>query len=240
MNMEQHGSERMPETQPILLESFSFDRAVQEQLYSLYWRPLRSFLVRKGFCKDEAEKYTQNFLTDILYGKDVIERFDPTKGKFRSYLISCFTHDIIDQQRKRREKSLPCDENGKVEIDETVADDPLNTFDLEWATNILQRAIHDVKSQCMQNGLELHWDLYTERILVPNLEHLPPPTLSELGKKYDIEPPQKIANMLVAVKRRFKNTIIRHLTNYTGSEEDSEEELAYFMDLFSKSMNPDD
>ncbi len=233
-----HGPDHMPTTQVNLLESFAYNEAVKEQLYLLYWRPLCSFLIRKGYRQEDAEDYTQAFLTDILYGKNVIGRYDRNKGsKFRSYLISSFSHYIIDLQRKRREKTLPCDEDGRVQIDSTVTDDPMHAFDLEWATGILQRAIHDVKTQCVQNGLKVHWTLYTERILIPNLERLPQPSLSELGAKYGIDSPQKIANMLVAVKRRFQNTIMRHLTNYTGSESDSEEELAYFFELFAKGMN---
>jgi hypothetical protein len=92
--------------------------------------------------------------------------------------------------------------------------------------------------QCLRNDLELHWALYKERILDPNLESLTKPSIQELMEKYGIESPQKTSNMLVAVKRRFQNTIMRHLTNYTTSEGESKEELDYFLELFSKGKSP--
>jgi RNA polymerase sigma-70 factor (ECF subfamily) len=57
-----------------------------------YWRPVFGYLRRKWRADDaRAEDLAQGFFT-LALEKDWLARFDPAKGRFRTFLLSASTH----------------------------------------------------------------------------------------------------------------------------------------------------
>lgn len=60
-----------------------------EKLYKRYWHPLYAFIRRTGHSKEEAEDLVQGFFCDLL-SRDFLKNITPDKGKFRSFLLTCY------------------------------------------------------------------------------------------------------------------------------------------------------
>jgi RNA polymerase sigma-70 factor (ECF subfamily) len=56
-------------------------------LRSAYWQPLHAYVRRSGYNKEQAEDITQAFFERLL-DKNYLAAVDPSKGKFRSFLIA--------------------------------------------------------------------------------------------------------------------------------------------------------
>jgi RNA polymerase sigma factor (sigma-70 family) len=122
-------------------------RAALEALLPTYWKPVYFFLRRKGLSVESAEDATQGFFLHVLE-KDALPRADPARGRFRSYLLACLEHYLVNQharevavKRGGRAKIVPLD-TGVAERELAAAPaDPGRAFDREWAAAILERAL---------------------------------------------------------------------------------------------------
>lgn len=65
-----------------------------------YWLPLYSSGRRQGLSNQDAEDATQEFLSGMINGK-LLNSVDPSKGRFRTYLLAAWKRFLIDQYRKQ-------------------------------------------------------------------------------------------------------------------------------------------
>jgi RNA polymerase sigma factor (sigma-70 family) len=70
-------------------------------LCSSYWYPLYAYIRRQGIPADEAEDLTQEFFARLLE-KDFLAAVDPTKGKFRAFLLAACTHFLANERDRAR------------------------------------------------------------------------------------------------------------------------------------------
>ncbi|PYK36958.1 MAG: hypothetical protein DME60_13085 [Verrucomicrobia bacterium] len=88
------------------------------ELCQIYWRPVYVFLRRQGIAQHDAQDLTQGFFADLIESR-AYARADPTKGRFRSFLLGTLKHFVAhardhDHAQKRGGGSVP------VELDETA------------------------------------------------------------------------------------------------------------------------
>ncbi len=69
-----------------------------EKLCRTYWRPIYSFVRRKGIRPEEAEDLTQGFFALLLERKD-LSTVRKEKGRLRSYLLASVKHFLADEWR---------------------------------------------------------------------------------------------------------------------------------------------
>ncbi len=228
----QRGGREFPQTPWTLVLSAAEQWEAKEILYRLYWRPLCCLLQRKGFTSQDAEEYTQDFLAQILLGKEFIDKVDRKRAKkFRSFLVKAFLNHVYDQLRRRRGHTLDDAQSAAVELPDLR--DAARTFDYEWGVGILQRVMEDVKAQCLQDGLDIHWRAFEEHLLTPTLEDKNPPSLADICKRWRVSSASQLSNMIVTVKRRFQKTLLQCLTNVTDSQQGFHDELEDFIEIFS-------
>src|SRR5262245_28601239 len=64
-----------------------------------YWRPIYKYLrVKWRRSPQDAEETTQDFFA-ASFDKDVFDRFDPLKGRFRTWLKTCLDHFVMKHHR---------------------------------------------------------------------------------------------------------------------------------------------
>lgn len=224
---------RFPQTQWTLINNLDdHKKVIEEYIFTVYWKPLYFYLIRKGFSNEEAKDYTQDFLFEILYGRELLTKVCPGKGKFRSYLLASFENFVKCSHRKNKLKCRSLNSQ-EYEIPNSLPYDPSDAFDYAWAMNILDKVIEQVKMQCIANDLQIHWQIFEEKILYPLLENCSAPPLSNLCEKYNIVSVCQISNMLVTVKRRFQKTLMSLLS---ANQPDSDETVVFqnFLRIFSK------
>jgi RNA polymerase sigma-70 factor (ECF subfamily) len=67
-------------------ESSPASRQALESLCRIYWYPLYAYVRRRGYSLHDAQDLTQSFFARLLE-KDMVEAADPSRGRFRSFLL---------------------------------------------------------------------------------------------------------------------------------------------------------
>jgi purine-nucleoside phosphorylase len=76
-------------------------RRALEELCQTYWRPVHAFIRRRGHAVHEAQDLTQEFFARLL-ASDGLQRADPARGRFRSFLLSAVKHFLANEWDKAR------------------------------------------------------------------------------------------------------------------------------------------
>jgi len=70
-----------------------------DPLIRLYWKPLYFYLRRRGLDNETAKDLVQEFLTTLLERRS-IEKADPSRGRFRTFLLTALDNFLVDWRRK--------------------------------------------------------------------------------------------------------------------------------------------
>jgi hypothetical protein len=121
------------------------------ELCQIYWRPVYLFLRREGIAQHDAQDLTQSFFADLIEHQ-TYARADPTKGRFRSFLLGTLKHFLAhardrDRAQKRGGGRVP------VQLDEAAISEAEThaarcrkwstdgMFEREWAASLLRQAL---------------------------------------------------------------------------------------------------
>ncbi|UCD51959.1 MAG: hypothetical protein JSW27_04840 [Phycisphaerales bacterium] len=219
------------------------DRALIGLLLERYWKPVYFYLRRNGHGHAEAEDLTQGFFHEVVLNRELVQRADQTKGRFRTFLLHALKHYVIDERHKRTagkripaHKLVPLDLSDPAALPEAVeTSDPRDSYNYGWMASLLDQVLSQVQTRCAEEHLDLHWQLFHDRIVRPSLDNTDPPSLEAMCRKYHIADQKKASNMMITVKRRFKTILWEYVRNTVMTEEETDEELAEIMRLFGKS-----
>jgi RNA polymerase sigma-70 factor (ECF subfamily) len=219
------------------------DRAHLEQLLRSYWAPVYSFIRRQGYAGHDASDLTQDFLTHVVLGRDLIGRADPSRGRFRSFLKHALRNFLIDQHRlgKAHKGGKPGPDASPAaqatSLDATI-DQPGpggeldKTFDRAWAATVIEITLNRLEERCLADGLDGHWKAFGINVLGPALRRTAPLPLNELAKLVGAVDDAQASNMLQTIKRRFRRTLREVVAETVSDGAHVEEELselrAYF------------
>jgi RNA polymerase sigma-70 factor (ECF subfamily) len=211
-------------------------------LMNRYWRPIYCYLRRKGYGNEQSKDLTQGFFHEVVLGHHLIEKADPAKGRFRSFLLIALNRYLINvrneetaQKRIPKEKLVPLDMVEPAALPQTVAQSAAeDCFDYAWVSTLLERVLEEVESKCHEDGKTVYWYVFRDRVLQPILDRTNPPTLKEICAKYGIEDDTKASNMIVTVKRRFQVSLRRHVRGSLTSDDQVNGELEEIKRFFPR------
>lgn len=204
-----------------------------EKLCRKYWEPVYAFIRRKWkHSHHKAEDLTQGFFAQFLSRFPRMD-LDPSKGKFRTYLLACLTNFLRkDWQRSKVDEFLIPPE----ELEQAAATDPTlgresvtaeEAFDLVWVSTLVGKSLAALALEYQSTSkTALHENL------VPYLTEKPGEgmygTLSrELGMT---EGALRVA--LHDLRRRFGELLRNEVAHTVPRLEDTEEELRYLLSLW--------
>lgn len=207
--------------------------ALIELLLVRYWKPVYCYLRRKGCSNEAAKDLTQGFFHEVVLGRNLIQKADQTKGRFRSFLLMALNRYLINTQeeqsaRKRapRGKLVPFDFASMADSPQVMTTlTPEDTFTYVWVSDLLKQVLKDVENGCMADGKAIHWEIFHDRVLRPVMKGGKAPCMEDICRKHGIQDPMKASNMVVTVKRRFQTALARRLRDSVMSDEEAEEEL---------------
>ena len=219
------------------------DRVLIGLLLERYWKPVYCFLRHKGYENEEAKDLTQSFFHEVVLNRNLVERADSAKGRFRSFLLHALEQFLISQKRKEtakkhipKEKLIPFDiTDPPVLLQDNLVGSPEDCFLYVWKSIIVDRTLSQVQAECKEQGLEKHWNIFHSRIVQPLIDGKRPPSNKDISRLYRIENEAAVSNMLVTVKRRFKTALKRQLRTTVLSEDDVTPELQEMLNFFGKS-----
>ncbi len=207
-----------------------------------YSKPIYAFIRQKGYTHDETNDLTQDFIQDMILEKDLIQKADQAKGRFRNFLLTSLKYYLINKTKHQnaQKRSGGYDTVSLSELDGQAIIDPRKnltpeeTFQHLWATEFLHSVFSDVEKSCKNNAMEQHWLVFKTKILDPILYGNPSPVYTELCNTLGISDEAKASNMTASVKRLFRNTLKRHLSKLVENDSDIDEEFFELLDMFSK------
>jgi RNA polymerase sigma-70 factor (ECF subfamily) len=219
------------------------DQVLISLLLERYWKPIYCFLRRKGYGNEEAKDLTQSFFHEVVLNRNLVERADSAKGRFRSFLLHALEQFLINQKRKRtakkhipKEKLVPFEiTDPPIPLQDNLVGSPEDCFIYAWKSIIVDKTLSQVQAECKEQGLEVHWNIFRDRIVQPLIDGKKPPSNKDISRLYRTESEAAVSNMLVTVKRRFKAALIRQLRTTVLSEDDITPELQEMLNLFGKS-----
>jgi RNA polymerase sigma factor (sigma-70 family) len=132
-----------------------------EELCAQYWYPLYAYARRRGYDQEDSRDLTQAFFTKLLEKRN-LRAADPSRGRFRTFLLSSMKNFLASQWRK--DNTLK--RGGVVEILSLDFDSAEESYRLEpshelspeaiyerrWAMSLLERAVADLRSQYEKAG----------------------------------------------------------------------------------------
>jgi RNA polymerase sigma factor (sigma-70 family) len=136
-------------------------RAALSTLCESYWFPIYAYARRSGSSPEDASDLVQNFFTRLLERND-LEQAKRERGRFRSYLLTCFINFCSNERDRARTIKRG---GGRVgfSLDEKFAenrfnsephakDDPERCFARTWAHTVLEEVIEQLRTEYEQAG----------------------------------------------------------------------------------------
>ena len=209
-------------------------RVALAAIIEAYWKPAYKHLrVKWSLDPDAAADLTQEFFTTTLE-KEVVEKYDPARARFRTYLRLCL--DGFASNARKAERRLkrgggvvlvPLDfETAEGEIathEPAVSADVDELFYREWVRALLERAVADLKRHADEAGRPIMFEVFARYDLGDDRAERP--TYAEIARALDLTP-ATVTNHLAAMRRQFRAIVLERLRELTGSEEEWEAEAA--------------
>ena len=218
------------------------DKALIGFLLKQYWKPVYCYLRHKGYGNEQAKDLTQGFFNEVVLNRDLVGRADPSRGRFRAFLLHALKQYTNKQNLKEQAQKQLEQKAVSFEIDEepilpksltqTTAEE---SYHYAWLSSLLEHVLEEVKESCKQQGMDIHWALFNKRVVWPTFGDRSPPSLPELCEHYDIDSVKKASNMIITVKRRFRAALIQHVRNTVLSQSQASDELEELLQFFPKS-----
>jgi len=135
------------------------------ELCRTYWRPIFSFVCRRGYSMEDAQDLTQDFFLMMLE-RNWLEHADPNRGRFRSLLLKSLQNFL----NNAAERTHALKRGGDVEFiswDDWMAEAPSQLsipaqaldslqpeqfFDLRWAATVVEQALRRLREECEGKG----------------------------------------------------------------------------------------
>lgn len=234
-------SDRFAATRWTLVAAASGDspaaRAALSELCAAYYAPVVAFLRREGRTADEARDLAHDFFARILEGGRM-EAADPTRGKFRSYLLGALKHFL---QHDRRRRAAEC---RGAHLEHIPLQSPTDTtagfdmaapedrgldfvFDRQWALTVLDRAMTTVGAEMERLGKRSHFEA-----MRPWLSgDVPGVSQTEMAARIGLSAgAAKVA--IHRLRQRFRDQVLAEIAQTVGGgESEVREELNYLIEV---------
>ena len=209
-------------------------RVALAAIIEAYWKPVYKYLrVKWALTPEEASDLTQEFFTATLE-KDVVEKYDPARARFRTYLRMCvdgFASNARKAERRLKRGGgvtlVPLDfETAEGEIathEPAVAADVDELFYREWVRALLERAVADLKRSAADAGRPVMFEVFARYDLLDDSETRP--TYAQIARDLGLTA-ATVTNHLAAMRRQFRAIVLDRLRELTSSEEEWESEAA--------------
>lgn len=224
---EMHGSSRrFQSTCWGLVRSASTPEGL-DQLIRIYWKPLYFYIRKRGYDNETAKDLVQDFLSTLIE-RNAILKADPTRGRFRSFLLSSLSNHIADWERSARslkrggrEVILSLDfRAGEEEFSQSVAQEltPEKAAYVEWARGVFAQCLGQIKGDARHiQALELR---------LKGEEYEAITTLTGLT-------PGAAQVSIHRLCKQFGELLRGHLRPFSSSNEEFEDDLSEFLELIS-------
>ena len=206
-----------------------------------YWRPSYHYLrLHWRLAPEAAEDVVQAFFT-AAFEKRYVERYDPAKAKFRTFLRTCLDRFVQNTQKAERAEKrgggvdrlsldFPGAESALAEIASSDLRDLDRFFRDEMIRALFGRAVDDLRRACEESGQAALFRAFERHDLAP----APDVSYATIARELDVTVSQ-VTNYLHAARRRFRELALSHLRSLCGTDEEFRLEAR---ELFGMEVDP--
>lgn len=203
------------------------------RLCERYYQPLYTYLRRRGQTAEDAQDLIQGFVARLIE-KDVLRHADPSRGKFRAFLLTALKHYAANEharatadKRGGNQPSQPLDlEAAEGRYRHETRDDltPERLYDRRWALAVLERALAALRAECRANGREaffdaVHGNLTGEGGRTPHCE---------IAERFGMTE-SSVRVTLHRLRLRYRDLVRAEVGETVESEEAVDDELRYLL-----------
>jgi len=214
------------------------------QLCQIYWRPIFTFIYRRGYSAPDAQDLTQEFFLTIFDGT-LLQSADPKLGRFRSLLLRSLKNFLIDAAVKRgRHKrggqvqfvsleSWMADTAAQLAIPMAALESspPEALFDLGWAAAIAEEALCRLRTECESKGRRRVYEVL-QHYLTAEREEI---SYEDLARALGV-PEQSVKNLLHKFRLRYRALLREEVAKTVESEANVSDEIRYLCAALSAGM----
>ena len=211
-------------------------RSALVSLCENYWYPLYAYLRRRGYPADQAQDLTQEFFTRVLEGR-YLDRADPEKGRFRSFLLTSLKFFVADEEDRQRAHKrggtmiVPLEfSSGEERYQREPAHDetPERIFERRWALSVLDRVVERLRCEFVQHGRSEHF----ERLKVFLLGQSDAPYAALAREMKTSEGAVKVA--VHRLRKRYRELFRQEIADTVADPAEVESELRYLAAVLTR------
>lgn len=218
-------------------ESTPQAQAALERLCKAYRYPLYVHVRRLGWGPEDAEDLTQQFLARFIERK-FLQRADPERGKFRSFLLTSLKHFLADewdrlhaQKRGGGQAVLSWDgvdpeERYRLEPAEPLTPD--RAYEKRWAATLLDGVLRQLRSEYESARRLNEFDLLKNFVWGDGLSGTYADVAAQLNTQENA-----IKQAVHRLRNRFREQLRLQVLQTVSSPEEVDEELRHLRSLLS-------
>lgn len=204
-----------------------------DALVRAYWKPTYKYLrLRWRADQDTACDWTQEFFARAIE-KGTLQRFDPAKARFRTYLRVCIDGFVgKEREAQGREKrggrtaTLSLDferAEGELAGVEPPAPDQLEAyFQREWMRTLFELALEDLRAECESGARAAEFEMF-RRYDLDEGARAAGLTYVGLAQEFGLTLTQ-VTNRLHATRARLRGHVLARLRSLCASDEEFQSE----------------
>lgn len=209
--------------------------AALEALCRNYWYPLYAFVRRQGFSPAVAQDFTQEFFSRLLQD-GALAAADPSKGRFRSYLLAMLKRMLVsDWRRQQRQKrgggavTFSLDEHEaeeRYQFEPADLQTPEIVFERRWAELVLDRVLNRLENEYRGHALGF---ANLQPYLVDNKGSAP---FAETAAKLGVTE-SALKSVVYRLRCRYGEIFRDEIAQTVGQPEDIEDEIRHLFGVLS-------
>lgn len=210
-------------------------RRALTHLCRIYWRPIFSFICRRGSSQEDAQDLTQDFFAMILQ-TNWLQQADRSRGRFRSFLLTSLKHFVTDAHDKKVARKrgggvsfvswddwmaeAPSQLTVSARSLETMAPDRL--FDLRWAATVVEQALRRLSEECERKGKLRLFDGLSGHLAAERADVSYPHLATELGVSEAI-----VKRQLHNMRQRYRWLLRDEVSRTVANPADVDDEIRH-------------
>ena len=180
-----------------------------EALARSYWRPVYGFIRARGKRAEDAKDACQEFFAWLIE-RDVLDRADPARGRFRAFLKTALQRFLIGIDRRERAQKRG---GGSTVVRLDVRDEdlpdlgvpdlrdrpPEEVLERLWRTALVERALDALEQELKAQGKSRAFAIFRDYFLDPGDDS----DYGALAQRHGVSNAQ-VSNDLQLAKKRYR------------------------------------
>ena len=205
------------------------------ELCRTYWRPIFSFVSRRGYSTEDAQDLTQDFFVMILE-TNWLQHADQNRGRFRSLLLKSlqnFLNNVAEKNQARKRggnvqfvswDDWMAEAPSQLSISAQALDSlpPERLFDLRWAATVVEQALRRLREECESKGRLRLFDVLSSHLTADRADVSYANLSSALGLAETA-----VKKQLHNMRQRYRSLLRDEVAHTVENPADVEDEIRY-------------